>query len=278
MLPGIIHNPQNNVFTHQVKTNVNNLSFGLSMDGSAPTYLPNLTKAIDLHVHINAGVTVGANSTAVGATLLAALYFRLPTGSRIYITNRGTIWGGGGRGGQGDRGRNNGTASKFVGGGGGGGAGTSSLGGDEATADFDPNNDATPGSGATPGSTTGGAAGTQDPDEDDTSDGGYVAGYAPQNGGDAIIQAGNASSIYIDNSGGLIYAGANGGRGGFQFGPLSGGNTTPPEPGGNTPTSMTLITGIASADPVAVRYTALSTLVWIAGGTYPSVRGVVNKL
>lgn len=279
MLPGLSHSPQHNVFTHHVKTTVNNLSFGRAADGGVSTYISEPSKAIDLYIEILAGVTIGAASRPYGSTLLPALFFRLPTGSRVYIKNNGTIWGGGGRGGQGDRGRNNGTASPFVGGGGGGGAGTNSVGGSKASADPDGDAIATDGSGATPGSTTGGAAGTQDPDEaPGVSDGGYVAGSAPQKGGDAIrfSNAGGTISIYIDNSSGLIYAGADGGLGGFQFGPLSGGNTTAPEAGKNTPTSLTTVSGSSASDACVIAYPSSYSLTWIGGNTYPSLRGIIN--
>lgn len=285
MLPGIIHNPQNNVFTHQVKANVNNLSFGLAADGGAPTFLPDLVKAIDLHIHINPGITVGSAAFPSGSTVRPALHFRLPTGSRIYITNRGTIWGGGGRGGDGDRGRRITPqgASPFVGGGGGGGAGTSSVGGQYSRVDptggsFSP--DPTDGAGAAPGSTSGGAAGVQDPDEvPGASFGGFVQGAAPQVGGNAISQGGAfAISIFIDNAGGLIYAGANGGAGGYQVGALSNADTIDPEPGNDTATSLTTVTGTSSAAPKAVSYSLSASLIWVANGTYPSVRGVINQV
>lgn len=279
MLPGLPSTfGQGNVFTHRVKASVNNLSFGQANSGGAATFLNGITIPIDLHIHVDPGVTLGSASFAAGTSIDPALFFLLPAGSRIYITNRGTIWGGGGRGGDGDRGRLDTTppsASGFVGGGGGGGAGPGSVGGLESAVDFQAGNTATNGTAATPGSTSGGAAGVNSVS---VANGGYAAGVAPQRGGDAIQQGGvNAVSIYIDNVGGLIYAGANGGQGGVHNAP--GGipaGTQAPVKGDDTAGSMTVVSG-SSSSPKAVGYANLSTLTWVGGGTYPSVRGVINQ-
>lgn len=280
MLPGLGNSFRGRLYTIDLRSNASGVRIGNILSTGA-TYLNGLTTAIDLHVQIHPGVQISGAAVALPATQAGiALHFDLPINSRIFLTNHGTIWGAGGRGGDGDRGRNNGTASPFVGGGGGGGAGPNSVGGQYSRVDptggsFSPS--PTDGSAAGAGSTTGGAAGVQDPNEvAGASDGGYAAGATRQYGGTGIYFGASTVSIYINNTDGLIYAGAAGGAGGFQYGSLSGGNTTNPEAGQDTPTSLTSITTNTS-EGCAVSYRHTHTISWLGGFSYPSIRGIVQS-
>lgn len=281
MLPGLGNSFRGRLYTIDLRSNATTVRIG-NILGTGATYLNNMTTAIDLHIQIHPGVQLSGASAALPATQAGtALYIDLPINSRVYITNHGTIWGAGGRGGDGDRGkRTDETRSPFVGGGGGGGAGPNSVGGQYSRVDptggsFSPN--PTDGSGAIAGSTSGGVAGVQDPNEvAGASDGGYARGANAQYGGHAIYFGSATVSIYIDNTDGLIYAGAKGGDGGYQTGSLSGGNTVSPTVGSDTPGSLTAITTNTS-EGCAVSYRYNHTISWTGGYSYPSIRGIVQS-
>lgn len=266
-------------YTIDLRSNASAVRIGNLLGGGA-TYLNGLTQKCDLHIQVHPGVQIsGAAVAEFAGSAGDALYIDMPAGSRIYLTNNGTIWGAGGRGAEGDRGRRDNTSdSPFVGGGGGGGAGPNSEGGlvardDPTGGSFSPT--PTAGTGATPGSTTGGAAGVQDPNEvAGASDGGYTRGVNPQYGGTAIYFGNGQVEIFIDNTLGLIYMGAKGGDGGYQNGSLSGGNTVDPTNGENTATSLTVDAG--GFDGKAVSYPSAATLTWRGGYSYPSIRGDID--
>lgn len=273
MLPGVTFAGSGNVYTLDIDADVDNLTIG-NLPGTA-NYLDAVNRPIDLHIQVRAGVTVGAAVNAGAQSPDHAMTIDLPAGSRVFLTNLGTIAGGGGIGGQGDRGRrDNGLASSFVGGGGGGGAGSSSQGGAAAT-ESDPDDDSTDGAAGT--STTGGTAGTNDSGAG-IPNGGFTAGTAPQFGGDAIYFGSNAIEIYIDNSIGDIHAGGAGGDGGYQDGTLPGG-AVDPEAGHDLATSVTTLEGASTTEAKGVSYKTGSTLTWepAGGALYPRVRGYINR-
>lgn len=273
-VPGLIPEPSRNELTIAYAANADNVN--LFTDLGSPAY------PVDVTVMILDGVTIGA-AVAAGQDAPNPA-FRIPSsfaaGSRVYLINRGRIAGGGGIGGEGDRGRRDtGQGTAFVGGGGGGGAGSSSQGGLESPFDFDPDNTATDGSSGT--TTLGGAAGAQDPNEaPGVGDGGYSRGASPQRGGSAISC--NNVDLWIDNTSGEIWAGGDGGEGGYQDGPLSGGNTVAPTAGSDLATAVTSVT-VQGDEPAAVYFANINgasgyTLTWVAGDTYPDVRGYVREI
>lgn len=269
MMPGLVPMPNDRVYTLDIKSNVNNLFVG---DVTGTDFLDNLAHPIDLHVFIHAGVVVGADLKPGATSPDPALFFDLPAGSRVFIKNLGRILGGGGIGGNGDRGRRDTTSGNtFVGGGGGGGAGSSSQGGLRGPAD---SSSATDGSAGT--TTVGGAAGNNQPTG--AGEGGYIRGAAAQRGGDAISFSTNQVSIYIDNEFGEIWAGGDGGEGGYQDGGLPGGEVLA-EAGSNLATSATVLEGSATSEPKAVSYKTGSTLEWVpaGGASYPNIRGYINR-
>lgn len=269
-VPGLVSPPQRNALTIAYTANANNVN--LFTDLGSPAY------PVDVTVFVASGVVIGAAIAAGQAAPNPA--FRITSsfaaGSRVYLINRGRIAGGGGIGGEGDRGRSDGnSASGFIGGGGGGGAGSTSQGGSESVYDIDPGNAATNGSAGT--STTGGAAGNNDINGNTT--GGYDRGDDPQLGGTAISC--NNVDLWIDNAGGEIFAGASGGDGGRQDGALPGGAEDPIS-GDDLATSVTTV-AVAGDEPAAVYFANVSgasgyELTWVAGDTYPDVRGYVREI
>lgn len=269
-VPGLIPEPSRNELTIAYAANADNVN--LFTDLGSPAY------PVDVTVMILDGVTIGA-AVAAGQDAPNPA-FRISSsfaaGSRVYLINRGRIAGGGGIGGEGDRGRSDGnSASGFIGGGGGGGAGSSSQGGPESTYDIDPGNAATDGSAGT--TTTGGAAGNNDINGNTT--GGYDRGGDPQFGGTAI--ACNNVDLWIDNTSGEIFAGANGGDGGRQEGALPGG-AQDPVAGDDLAADVTTV-AVAGDEPAAVYFANIGgasgyTLTWVGGDTYPSVGGYVREI
>lgn len=273
MIPGLTFTGSDRVRTLDVKANVNNISIGPTLGGA--TYLNYLAHPIDLHILVRAGVILGAALKPGFASPDPALVINLPAGSRVFISNLGRIAGGGGIGGKGDRGKRiDETASNFVGGGGGGGAGSSSQGGSAAT-ESDPDDDSTDGAAGT--ATVGGNAGVNDSGPD-IGNGPFVRGTAAQFGGDAISFGTSAIEIFIDNEFGEIWAGANGGEGGYQNAPLPHG-AIDPERGHDIAATVTTLTGSLTTEPKAIAYSNGSTLTWVpsGGASYPNVRGYINR-
>lgn len=266
-VPGLVPPPSSNTLSIAYMANVNNVD--LWADLGSPDY------PVDVTVLVADGVTIGAALAPSQSAPNPAFLIRssFASGTRIYLINRGTIAGGGGIGGQGDRGRRDNTnASSFVGGGGGGGAGSTSQGGAAAT-ESDPDDDSTDGAAGT--STTGGAAGANDSGAG-IPNGGYTAGNAPQKGGAAIIC--NSVDLFIDNAAGEIIAGANGGAGGYQSGALPGGAVNP-ENGHDLLGSVVSVT-VSGDEPAAVYVTGAAShpLTWVSGDAYPNVDGYVREV
>ena len=262
-VPGLVPSPSTNTLSIVYRANVDNVD--LFSDLGSPAY------PVDVTVLVADGIEIGA-ALKPGATEPdpALLIDGFAAGSRVYLINRGTIAGGGGIGGQGDRGRrDNQTASSFVGGGGGGGAGSSSQGGAAAT-ESDPDDDSTDGSAGT--ATTGGAAGANDSGAG-IGNSPFVQGTAAQFGGCGVRAI--DVDLTIDNAAGEIFAGANGGRGGFQDGALPGGENLPLD-GDDLATSVTEVT--TTGDQPEAVWVSGGTLTWIAGDTYPSVAGYVREV
>ena len=266
-VPGIIPPPRTRELSVAFAANTDNVDL-FDMIGS-PGF------AVDVYVTVNTDVIIGAALNPGASEPEPAFTIEgFASGSRVYIENNGRIAGGGGIGGDGDRGRRDTlSASPFVGGGGGGGAGSSSQGGLESAVDFDADNSATDGAAGT--DELGGAAGTQDENEaPGVSDGGYARGAAAQTGGMAIYC--NGVDLHIENALGEIWAGADGGEGGYQNGSLSGGNTVAPEAGDNIAGDVTLAS--VEGDEAEAVYISGGTLTWVSGDTYPNVAGYVREI
>lgn len=269
-VPGLVPNIQGNALSIAYETDVDNVD--LFADLGSPAY------PVHAFVLVADGVTVGAAlNTGAAAPDPALLIEGFAAGSTVYLLNRGTILGGGGIGGQGDRGFRPPPVgvSTFVGGGGGGGAGSSSQGGVAAT-ESSPFDDSTDGAAGT--TTTGGAGGDSD-FGDAIGVSGFVEGAAPQFGGAAIVCR-NANLI-IDNTIGEIFAGGNGGDGGWQDGTLPGG-ANDAEDGEDLPASVTFV-DVDGNEPAAVYHSNVSgasgyTLTFIGGDTYPSIGGYVREV
>jgi hypothetical protein len=262
-VPGLIPSPGSNTLSIAYRASVDNVDLFADL-GSPPG-------VVDVTVLVADGIEIGA-ALKPGATEPdpALLIDGFADGSRVYLINRGTIAGGGGIGGQGDRGKRiDETSSNFVGGGGGGGAGSSSQGGAAAT-ESDPDDGSTNGAAGT--ATTGGAAGVNDSGVD-IGNGPFVRGTAAQLGGCAIRAI--DIDLTIDNAAGEIFAGANGGEGGYQDAPLPLG-AVDPEDGDDLPSSVTL-SSTTGPEAEAV-WISGGELTWIAGDTYPSVAGYVREV
>ena len=263
-VPGLVPNVQGSSLSIAYQASVNNVD--LFADLGSPE------NAVHVFVLVDDSVTIGAVLNP-GATEPdpAFLIDGFASGSVVYLLNRGRIAGGGGIGGQGDRGRrDNQSASSFVGGGGGGGAGSTSQGGAAAT-ESDPDDDSTDGSAGT--STTGGAHGDNDSGAG-IGNGGYTRGDGRQFGGAAIVAYG--VELTISNAAGEIIAGANGGAGGRQTDALPGG-AIDPEDGDDLAGSVTTV-AVAGDEPEAVIVSTGATLAWVDGDTYPNVAGYVREL
>lgn len=264
-VPGLVPHLTGNVLSIAYTANANNVD--LHSDIGEPDYPVTVSVLIADGVTIGAALNPGQSRPAPAFSISG-----FPAGSTVHIINRGTILGGGGIGGDGDRGRRDTqTGNTFRGGGGGGGAGSSSQGGLHGPAD---STSATDGAAGT--TTTGGAGG-----DNDTSagEGGYLRGAAAQTGGAAIFC--NNAHLVIHNGAGSIIAGGNGGEGGYQDGGLPGG-AVPAEDGDDVPTSVTFVT-VSGLEPEAVAHVNSSgasgyTLTWIAGDTYPNLAGYVREI
>lgn len=266
-VPGLIPPPISRQMTIGFESNVDNVDLFALL--GEPDF------AVDVFVQVSSGAIVGAALNPGAASPNPAMKISgFATGSRVYIANYGRIAGGGGIGGDGDRGRRDTqTQSAFVGGGGGGGAGSSSQGGLESPADFDADNTATDGTAGT--DTLGGDAGDQDPNEaPGVADGGFALGQPAQLGGHAIVASG--VELIIENTTGEIWAGANGGEGGYQNAPLSGGGTVAPEDGDDLASSVTL-SSVPGFEPSAIYLTG-GSLTWVGGDSYPEVAGYVREI
>lgn len=262
-VPGLVPPPLTNTLSIGYATSADNVD--VFEDLGSPAY------PVDVTVLVADGVEIGA-ALKPGATEPdpAMLIDGFAAGSRVYLINRGTIAGGGGIGGQGDRGRrDDSSASSFVGGGGGGGAGSSSQGGAAAT-ESDPDDDSTDGSAGN--ATTGGAAGANDSGAG-IGNSPFALGTAPQFGGCAVRAIG--VDLTIDNAAGEIFAGANGGDGGYQDGALPGG-AVDPEAGDDLAGSVTTVS--TTGDQPEAVWVSGGQLVWVAGDTYPSVAGYVREV
>ena len=267
MLPGLSAPPDDYRISLDFKASTNNVNVS--------TLIGSPVRPVDVHIQIRTGVVIGAALKTPITTYFspdAAFAISLPSGSRVYLLNRGRIAGGGGIGGTGQRGRSDGnSASGTIGGGGGGGAGSTSQGGSESLVDIDPGNNATDGVAGT--TTTGGAAGQNDTAGNPS--GGYDYGARPQYGGTAI-SVDHGVSLWIENEDGEIWAGANGGREGYQDGPLQGGSVQPLA-GDDLAPDVTVTSGSLNLFPKAVDWRLTSGLVWISGDAYPNVRGYVSR-
>lgn len=262
-IPGLIPYSRPNEIALAYDTSVDNVD--LFADAGSPDY------AVTVYAHVYDGVEIGA-ALKPGATEPdpALLIEGFADGSRVYLVNRGLIAGGGGIGGNGDRSRNNGTASSFVGGGGGGGAGSSSQGGAHAV-ESDP--DATAMTDGAAGTDSLGGAGGENDFGAGIGDSPFVLGTAPQFGGAAIRCVG--ADLWIDNTSGEIFAGADGGDGGFQDGALPGG-ANDPEDGEDLPSAVTAAS--VEGDEAEAVYISGGTLTWVANDTYPAVAGYVREI
>ena len=264
-VPGLVPHLTGNVLSIAYAANADNVD--LHADLGEPDY------PVIVSVLIADGVLIGAAlAPGSGAPSPAFTIEGFAAGSSVHLINRGTIQGGGGIGGDGDRGRRDTTSGNtFVGGGGGGGAGSTSQGGLHGPANTTSADD-----GAAGTTTAGGLGGANDLS---AGEGAYERGAAAQRGGAAIF-ARNVDLI-IDNTAGEIIAGANGGEGGYQDGGLPGG-AVDAEDGDDPPTSVTTVT-VSGLEPAAVFHQNVPdgsgyTLEWLGGDTYPSVAGYVREL
>lgn len=223
-----------------------------------------------MNVYVAAGVTIGSASVAT-----PAMWLKGYNGSTINLYVSGKIGAAGGAGGGGDRGRNNNSQSSFAGGGGGGGAGTDpGAGGARATGGTgtppSTNTDGSPGT-----TTTGGVAGINE--YTTPGNGGYTAGSVVNRlaRNPAVMvwpDLGNSITVNIWNNG-SIFAGGDGGLGGFQDAPLPGGANDPTD-GEDLPAYYDDAPGVGVVDHPAVGYrSGLVTLNIREGGAHPAFKG-----
>ncbi len=232
------------------------------------------SSAVIANIFVGAGVVIGASLPSG-----PAMYLRFPTGSVVNIFVAGKIGAAGGHGGGGDRGRRNSNpSSTFVGGGGGGGAGTEPGPGGARAVEPDP--DAATASDGSPGTaTTGGLAGSNDFGSDIPNSIVYTPGsvinriaYNPA----ILIWPVDGSSFTVNIwNGGSIFAGGNGGLGGFQDAGLPGGANLP-EDGEDLPAYADLAPGVGVTDHPAIwSRQGQVTLNLKSGTAHPSIKGRV---
>lgn len=263
-VPGLVPNFQGQTLSISYDANVDDVD--LFADLGSPAY------PVHAFVQVADAVQIGASLGSGSAPGPALLISGFAAGSTVYLYNRGVILGGGGRGGGGDRHGGSGVGS-FRGGGGGGGAGSNSEGGPRYP-ESDPDADNTDGD---PGTTTTGGAGGVSDFGGDIPNRSFDPGVAPQLGGPAIVCSN--VNLVIDNAG-EIFAGANGGDGGYLEAPGLPGGANDGEAGDDLASAVTFVT-VTGSEPAAVYFTGTGSgysLTFEDGDTYPSIGGYVREL
>lgn len=226
-------------------------------------------QAVIANVYVAAGIVIGAADASAPAMLINHY-----DGSTVNIFVGGKVGAAGGTGGGGDRSRNNGTASSFVGGGGGGGAGANPGAGGLHAVESDP--DATAMTDGAAGTTTTGGAGGENDFNGNIGNSPYVAGSVVNRlarNPAILIWPANGHSITVNiYNGGEIFAGGDGGLGGFQDGSLPGG-ANDPEDGEDLPNYYDDAPGILTDHPAIGYRSGQVTLNLISGFVHPSVKG-----
>lgn len=226
--------------------------------------------AVNANIYVGAGAVIGAADCTAPAMLL-----RFWDRSVINLFIAGTVGAAGGKGANGDRGRDNGSGSSFVGGGGGGGAGTNpGAKGNSADLVYEADDGAA-------GTTTTGGAGGQ------SNFGSYSGGSIPNSStlGSRINQTARNPAIMVWPTfghyltvniwlSGSLSAGGDGGRGGYQDAHLPGG-AHDGENGEDLPAYYDPASGGLTDHPVIWQFPTFVTVNIKAGGSYPSIRGRV---
>lgn len=225
------------------------------------------SQALIVSIYVGSGVVIGSTSPASPAMLL-----QFASGSIINLFVTGKVGAAGGLGGGGDRGRNNGTASSFAGGGGGGGAGTTAgTGGAKATGGSPPPSTNTDGTAGT--ATLGGAAGVNE--FTTPGNAGYTAGSIvnrlARNPAILIWPPSGSITVNVWNNG-SIFAGGDGGLGGFQNAALPGGAQAPVA-GEDLPAYYDPAPGVLVDHPAIGYRSGKVTLNLMTGNVHPSIKG-----
>lgn len=227
--------------------------------------------AIIMNVYVGTGAVVGSTTPASPSMLIRPYHL-----STVNLFVSGKIGAAGGVGGGGDRGRMNGNpSSTFVGGGGGGGAGTNAGAGGARAIEPDSAADlASNGSAGT--ATTGGGGGLSVSGggipNSITFTAGSVVNLLARNPA-ILLWPANGHTITVNlYNGGSIFAGGDGGIGGYQDGSLPGGghNGTVGE---DLPAYYDAAPGLLTDHPAVGYRTGQVTLNWKSGNVHPSVKG-----
>lgn len=246
------------------------LAYGASVNNVDPWVASgSIAAAQQYSIFVGTGVVIGSTSPASPSMLLRPYHL-----SVVNLFVSGKIGAAGGVGGGGDRGRMNGSnpSSSFVGGGGGGGAGTEPGAGGLAAIEPDPDNDAEDGTAGT--TTLGGAGGLSDSGAAIPNSGTFTAGSQlnriARNPAILIWPAnGHSVTVNVWNQG-SIFAGGDGGLGGYQDGSLPGHDGANGE---DLPSYYDAAPGALTDHPAIGYRSGQVTLNIVQGASHPAIKG-----